>query len=81
MRKFMAVLGMVVLMGALGCGGGKSELKAEGDSSMKLDNKSQEDVMKQAIDKAPPEMKAKMEAQMEMMKKMQQGNPAARGGK
>lgn len=81
MRKFMALLGLAVLMGVLGCGGSKAELKADGDSSQKLDTKSQEDAMKQAIEKAPPERRAQYEAQLEMMKKMQQGNPAARGGK
>lgn len=82
MRKILALVGMAVLTGALGCGGGKAEIKADGgDAGKKLDAASQADVMKQAIEKAPPEMRAKMEQQMEFMKKMQEGNPAARGGK
>ena len=72
----------IVASAMVGCGGAAPEIKADANKGgQKLDAAKQADVMAESIKHAPPEMRAKMEAQMEMMKKAQEGNPATRGKK
>ncbi len=66
---------MLAVVSLAGCGASVEEIKATNQAGGKLDATKQSDAMNQSMEKMPPEMQAKMKANMERMKKMQQGAP------
>lgn len=74
-RKLTGFSVMVFALTLAGCGASVEEIKPDANAGGKLDATKAEEAMKQSMEKMPPQMQAKMKAQMEQMKKMQEGAP------